>query len=183
MAKIVSIQGEPGAFHHIACEQYFADKVDVVFRQTFDEVFDDLLTKKADSAVAAARSSEFGVIEEVQNLMRVHNLKPTDEIKVHINFCLLGLASAELKKMEKVYSQLPALEACKNYLSSSLPGAKIIEYYDTAGAAKFVSGQEDNTKAAIASKKAAEIYGLDILAENIGNSPANYTYFYIFAAS
>lgn len=181
--KTVSIQGEPGAFHHVACGQYFKEEMEILFRQTFDEVFEDLINKKCDYAIAAAKSSEFGVIPEVEKLMKLHQVVPNGEIKVHINFCLLGMDAASLDKIEHVYSQLPALEACKKFLKSSLPKAKINEFYDTAGAAKSVSGQKDPALAAIASKKAAELYGLKILAENIGNSPETYTYFYVFKAS
>jgi prephenate dehydratase len=181
--KKVSIQGEPGAFHHIACEQYFKEKVKIIFRQTFDEVFDDLINKKCDYSIAAAKSSEFGEIPEVHKLMELYKVSSIDEVKVHINFCLLGTGGSELSEIEQVYSQLPALEACKDFLKANLPQTKINKFYDTAGAAKFVSKQDDSNLAAIASKKAAEIYGLKILTENIGNSPDTHTHFYVFAAS
>lgn len=183
MTSTVSIQGEPGAFHHIACEQYFKQKVNIIFRQTFDEVFADLAAKKVNFAIAASKSSEFGVIEEVQKLMKLKRLSPSDEIKVHINFCLLGSPGANLRKTEQIYSQLPALEACKKFLQANLAEATINEYYDTAGAAKYVAEQNNPSMAAIASKKAAEIYGLQVLAENIGNSPTSHTNFYVFRAS
>lgn len=181
--KTVSIQGEPGAFHHVACKQYFNEEVEIIFRQTFDEVFDDLIKKNCNFAVAAAKSSEFGIIPEVEKLMKLHQVSPSGEIKVHINFCLLGMDGASPDKIKQVYSQLPALEASKKFLTANLPQATLNEFYDTAGAAKFVSKQKDPALAAIASKKAAELYGLKILAENIGNSPNSNTRFYVFAAS
>lgn len=181
-SQIVSIQGEPGAFHHIACEQYFGSDAQVLFRKTFGQVFDDLLSGDTDYAIVAIENTEFGIISEVKDSVAKHSLEPIDEINVHVNFCLLGTPHSELDIIRDVYSQSPALVACKKFIDSKLQGAKITDYYDTAGAAKLVSEQKDPAMAAIASQRAGEIYGLKVLAEDIENHPENITRFLVLRA-
>jgi prephenate dehydratase len=182
MQKSVSIQGEPGAFHHLACERYFGTGAQVIYRETFKQVFDDLAGGVCDYIVAAIENTEFGTIEEVEKLMAEHGYTPIDQINVHVNFCLLCPADTPLGEIKAVYSQSPALIACSDFIENKLPGVKVNEYYDTAGAAKFVSQQQDPSLAAIASKKAGEIYGLKVLAEDIENHRANITRFVVLRA-
>jgi prephenate dehydratase len=178
----VSIQGEPGAFHHLACGQYFNQETEIIFRETFRQVFDDLTAGNCEYAVAAVENTEFGTIPEVEKLMAKHGLTPVDQIRVHVNFCLLGPADTPLGDIKAVYSQSPALVACSDFIKDKLSTAKANEYYDTAGAAKFVSQQQDPSLAAIASKKAGEIYDLKILAEDIENHHQNITRFVVLKA-
>lgn len=178
----VSIQGEPGAFHHIACEQYFGSDVEIIFRSTFGEVFDDLLSGKCDFALSAFKSTQFGEIKEANELIKKHSLKPIDQVDIHVNFCLVGLPGTSFGQIKQVYSQVPALVACRDFLEAKLPNAVTNEYYDTAGAAKYVSEQKDPAFVSIASSKAAEIYGLEILAEDISNGAGNVTSFAVLQA-
>lgn len=180
----VSIQGLAGSFHDDAARKYFGPDTERIHREEFDHVFDDIKTKKADFAVVAYKNAQYGPIYEVEGLLRKHRSKIIGEVTIEVSFYLLGTQDSSLESINQVYSQKPALIQCRSFLEYELADAELIDYYDTAGAAADVAQWKDGSKAALASKTCADIYGLNILAEAVEDAPGrNETQFYVLAAS
>lgn len=182
MKKIVSVQGLAGSFHEMAARKYFGQDVSLVHRPDFAAVFEDLASGKASKAVVAYKNTQYGKIYEVDEL--INEQKPTiiDSVSLEVKFCLLAPKGSSLDIIEEVYSQVPAIVQCHNYLEREIPNARAIENYDTAGAAADVAKWNDPKKAALASKLAAEIYGLEVIAEGVEDAIGhNATDFYIIS--
>ncbi len=177
---IISIQGMAGSFHEQAARQKFGDKVELLHRPTFEEVFDDLYSKRADHIIVAYQNSQYGMIYEVDDLLKKFDPTVIDEISLEVSFCLLAPKGARLEEIKEVYSQTPAIVQCDKFLREKLTNARAIEHYDTAGAAADVAKWNDTSKAALASKLAGQIYGLDVLADRVEDEVgANKTKFYL----
>jgi prephenate dehydratase len=100
-------------------------------------------------------------------------------VYLRIEQCLIGIPGTELSQINEVHSQLEALAQCEEYLDANLPKAKRLEHHDTAASVVDVKHWGDPTKAAIASRAAAELYGMEILAAGIETNQQNYTRFVV----
>lgn len=178
----IAIQGVAGSFHDEAAHRWFGDKVTLVPAETFAAVFDCLKDGRADYAVVAIKNSTAGEIEESIQLLNAHSFPVIGEIMLPIAQQLIGLPGAGLADITAVYSHPVALPQCSVFLASKLPHAKQIEYFDTAASVDFVKQQNDPHLAAIASQRAAELYGLPVLSANIENDKANVTSFVVLSA-
>jgi prephenate dehydratase len=127
----------------------------------------------------AIENSLAGSIHRNYDLLLQHQLAVVGEYYLRVSHCLLGCRGVKLDDIERVISHPQALAQCDGYLRSL--GVAVDPAYDTAGSAKIVSQMGDCRTAAIASRRAAEIYGLDILAESIEDNPENYTRFLAIA--
>lgn len=181
--KKVAIQGIAGSFHHEAAEQFFGSSIEVVECQTFRNVFDAVKTNKADYGIVAVENSLHGSINTVYRLLASQKLWVCGEVRLKIDQFLI--ASHEIEEIdfsiiEKVYSQAPALAQCENWLDEHL-GAELVETHDTAESVRHVVHYKDEPIAAIASQKAAELYGGIIIAGPINDDPHNYTRFFVIS--
>lgn len=176
----VAIQGAQSSFHDIARGAYFSNGEDVLHCDTFKQVFQAVDMGKVDTGLVAIENSLYGSINDVYDLLLKYKFWISGEIYLRINHCLLGVRGATLETIKEVHSQLPALAQCEEFLDTKLPQANRLEHHDTAASAHDVAKWNDITKAAIASKVAGRLHGLEILAEDIETHKQNYTRFIIF---
>lgn len=172
----IAIQGEIASFHHTAALQWFGNTITPVSCDTFAEVFGALNRLEADAGVVAIENSLYGGINQVYDLIESHGYPIVGEIHLPVHQQLIGTPGAEITH---VYSHPVALAQCENFLDTHLPHTKRVEHPDTAGAAHFVAEQQNPHYAAVASREAAEQYGLAVLRENIEDNPANFTRFLV----
>ena len=178
--KKVSIQGFEGSFHQAAARQFFGKNVHVICCATFREVIKIATDKNAsDGGVMAIENSIAGSILPNYNLLQKSNLKIAGEVYLRINQHLLVNPGVQLEDIREVHSHPMALLQCIDYLEKY--NWKLIETDDTALSARYIHQHKSKHIAAIASKLAAELYDLEIIAPNIHTQKNNYTRFLILA--
>lgn len=175
----VSIQGHPGSYHDIARRQYFRNGHRLQCRDDFKDVFHDIGTGGADFAVAAVENSLYGSINQVYDLLLKHRFWVCGEIYLHIQHCLLGIPGSSPGGIREVYSHPLALAQCEDYLDDTLTQAMRFERHDTAGSAADIAAWNETHRAAIASREAGEMHGLQVIATDIETNPQNYTRFIV----
>lgn len=178
MSKPIAIQGIKGSFHHEVAQQYFNTKAEVVECMSFDSAVDSLLLGDTDNIVMALENSIAGSIIPNYALIDNHNLSIVGEYYLDIQHNLLALEGETINSIKEVHSHPMALLQCKVFLKD-YPHIKLVEAKDTADVAKQIAEQQIDGIAAIASKNAASLYGLDILAESIQTIKHNETRFVI----
>jgi prephenate dehydratase len=171
-----AFQGETGAFSEAAIEALVPGAT-AVPRPTFEQVFESVAKGDVDLGVVPIENSLFGSVHINYDLLKEHHLRIIGEVSLRIHHCLMALPGTELGEIRQVHSHPQALGQCRPWLREHLPAAESIPAYDTAGAARMVSAMGVGDTAAIAGARAAEEYGLEILAENIEANPNNYTRF------
>lgn len=178
----VTVQGETGCFHEVAARQYFSyDDVEIVPCSTFDLTLNTLKAGEADFAVMAIENARSGSILYNYTLIRESGLKILGEHNLRIKQNLMALPGQQITDIREIRSHPIALAQCMTFLNQ-FPGMTLIEADDTAGSARQIRDKNLNGVAAIASGIAAEIYGLDILAEGIETYKQNYTRFLIIGS-
>ena len=170
--------GDKGSNSQQAMIDFFGDDKGESFA-TFEDIFIALKEDKIQYGVLPIENSSTGAITEVYDLLRKYDFFIVGEQWQGINHCLLGVAGAKLEDVKEVYSHPQAITQCDNYLSGGK--WRIIPYKSTASSAKLVAEQNDKSKTAIASKRNAELYGLDVIAENIQSQSCNYTRFIVIS--
>jgi prephenate dehydratase len=175
----IAIQGEKGSFHEVAAEIYFRNKsFEIVPCNTFDLTLMAVKDKAADLAIMAIENARSGSILYNYSLIRESGMKILGEINLRIRQNLMALPGETISSIKEIRSHPIALSQCMTFLNR-LHGVTMIECDDTAGSAKYISENKLNNVAAIASSKAAEIYGLDIIAPGIETYKKNYTRFLV----
>jgi prephenate dehydratase len=178
MATRVSIQGYEGSFHQEAAQQYFSKQVEVIPCATFREVVKIAGNKKeSDGGVMAIENSIAGSILPNYTLLQKSSLRIVGEIYLHIKQQLLVNRGVKLDDIREVHSHPMAIQQCLEYLDKY--NWKLVETEDTALSAKHVHQHRSKHIAAIASKLAAELFDLDVIAPNIHTIRNNYTRFLI----
>ena len=177
MTKKIAIQGFEGSFHQVAAQQFFAD-VDVICCSTFREVLKIAADKKeSDGGVMAIENSIAGSILPNYNLLQKSNLKIIGEVFLLIKQNLLVNPGIKLEDIREVHSHPMALLQCIDYLEKH--NWKLIETEDTALSAKHIHQHRSKHIAAIASRLAADLFQLKVLAPNIHTLKNNYTRFLV----
>jgi len=172
----VSIQGYEGSFHQVAAQQFFGKETLVIPCSTFKEVIKIASNKKeSDGGVMAIENSIAGSILANYNLLQKSNLKIIGEIYLHIKQNLLVNPGVKLEDIREVHSHTMALQQCYDFLDKYK--WKLVESEDTALSAKQVHQHKSKHIAAIASKLAAELFQLEVLAPGIQTMKNNYTRF------
>jgi prephenate dehydratase len=176
MVRTVSIQGYEGSFHQEAAQHFFGKGVNVVACDTFRDVIRIASSKKeSDGGVMAIENSIAGSILPNYNLLQKSNLKITAEVYLQIKQNLLVNRGVRLSDIKEVHSHPMAILQCLDYLEKH--NWKLVETEDTALSAKQIHQHHHKHAAAIASKLAAELYELDIIAANIHTLKNNHTRF------
>jgi prephenate dehydratase len=175
--KKVSIQGFEGSFHQIAAQEFFGKEIEIVPCATFREVVNLTKTKETDAGVMAIENSIAGSILPNYNLLQKSNLKVTGEIYLPIRQHLLVNPGVGFEDIREVHSHPMAIQQCLDYLVQY--NWKLVETEDTALSAKFIHQQKKKHTAAIAGQLAAELFELEIIAENIHTEKNNYTRFLV----
>jgi prephenate dehydratase len=173
---VVAYQGVPGAFSEIASLQ-FAPEGKAVDFPTFEKAFHAALKGNCTHACLPVENSLAGSINQTYDLLTDSVLHVVGEQVVRVHHNLLARPGTRLEDVERVYSHPQALAQCQEFIRKH--GFEAVTDFDTAGAAKVLSENGGTGKAAIASRRAAEIYGLEVLAENIEDTDFNYTRFFI----
>ena len=174
----IAFQGEPGANSHMACLEVFPSMIALPCA-TFEDVFAAVNEGHARLAMLPIENSLHGRITDIHHLLPESGLYIVGEHFLRIHHQLLGLKGAKLDGIRSVMSQIPALGQCRNIIRSL--GLKMVVGADTAGSARHIAEAGDPSAAALASRLAAEIYGLDILKANVEDAPHNTTRFLIMA--
>ena len=174
----VAFQGERGAFSEDAVITFFRDAAFLPCRYLSD-VFEAVLTGKADSGVVPVENSQAGSINDTYDLLLSYPLNILGEINLRISHCLMALPGQSLDEIRTVYSHPQALAQCEEFLRKL--SAEVVPTYDTAGSAKRIEEEGLRRYAAVASRRAAQIYELEILAEKIETNVNNYTRFFVIA--
>lgn len=175
----IAIQGYEGSFHQVAALQFFGKDVQVIPCATFREVVKIAASKKeSDGGIMAIENSIAGSILPNYGLLQKSNLKIAGEIYLHIKQNLLVNRGVRLEDIREVHSHPMALLQCIDYLEKHLHW-KLVETEDTALSAKHIHQHRTRHAAAIASKLAAELFSLQIIAPNIHTMKNNYTRFLV----
>ena len=173
---IVSIQGYEGCFHQEAANKFYGKEVSVICCSTFREVVKIAEDKKeCDAGIIAIENSIAGSILPNYNLLQKSKLKIIGEIYMQIKQNLLVNPGVKLEEIREVHSHPMAIQQCSDFLDTY--NWKIVESEDTALSAKHIHQHHSKHIAAIASRIAAEIYQLNIIAPNIHTLKNNYTRF------
>jgi len=174
----ISIQGYEGSFHQVAARQFFGKNVQVIPCATFRDVIKIAASKKeSDGGMMAIENSIAGSILPNYNLLQKSNLKVTGEVYLQIKQNLLVNPGVKLDDIREVHSHTMALQQCYDFLDKYK--WKLVETEDTALSAKHVQQHKSKHIAAIASKLAAELFNLEMIAPNIQTMKNNYTRFLV----
>jgi len=175
--KIV-FQGEPGANSHIACREAYPNGEPVPC-PTFEDALNAVASGEADLGMIPIENSLAGRVADIHHLMPDAGLHIIAEWFLPIRNQLMGLKGVELSEIKTVESHIMALGQCRGYIRKL--GVRSVVAADTAGAAREVAERGDRSCAAIASRLAAEIYGLNIIAEDIEDASHSTTRFIVLS--
>lgn len=178
METKIAIQGIVGSFHHQVAQEYYDQNVVVDECLSFDELVDSLLSGKSAQAVMAIENSIAGPIIPNYALIDKNNLHIIGEHYLRIHQNMMALKGQSIADIKEVYSHPMALLQCMDFLKQ-YPHIKLVEDKDTAETARRIQENQLKGVAAIASKVAAEMYGLEILAPEIQTIKNNMTRFVI----
>jgi chorismate mutase/prephenate dehydratase len=172
----VGYPGREGSHTATAAEALFAEQVELVALPTFTAVADAAAGGEVDAGVLPIESSLVGPVAETHDLLYRSPLAISAETIFPINHCLVGIGRVAPDRISTVVSHPVALDQCRE-LVASMPWATVVAAATTADAAHEVAERADPTVAAIASEHAAHLYGLNVLAANVGDHPEAYTRF------
>jgi prephenate dehydratase len=178
----VVFQGEPGAFSEEAVLSVFGDRAERTAVPTWRAVFEAVADGSADAGVVAIESSLAGTIRETYDLLQEffdRDVRIVGEVSVPIRLALLALPGETLEGIDRVYSHAQALAQADAFLRSR--DWEVLTTYNTAGAARVIAERGERRAAAIAAPRAADLYGLEVLATDIQSGEDNRTRFAVLA--
>lgn len=176
----IGYQGVPGCYSHQVGREYFGEGAVTLSCRSFRDVFEALAKGKIQYGILPIENSTSGSINEVYDLIGEYEFHIVGEKYLKVEHNLLGVEGTVLSDVRQVYSHQQGLIQCSRYLSGH-PEWKLKLYYDTAGSAEYIAREGLKSKACIAGKNAASIYGLCIVGENIQNNTNNSTRFVIIS--
>ncbi|WP_395697982.1 prephenate dehydratase [Methylocella sp.] len=177
-AKTIAYQGEPGANSEMACEERFPGHARLPC-DTFEDALGAIGDGRAELGMIPIENSIAGRVADIHHLLPSANLHIVGEHFLPIRFHLLGVRGARLEDVRAIYSHVHALGQCRKLIRGLRAAAHVAA--DTAGAAREVAEWGLRDRAALATARAGEIYGLDVLARDAGDEPGNTTRFVILA--
>jgi prephenate dehydratase len=166
----VAYQGEPGAYGEEAVLRMFGD-CETVQCGSFAAVFEAVARGDADRGVVPVENSMAGCINETYDLLLKHTLVITGELELRVSHCLMALPGQTLDQIRTVYSHPQGLAQCSAFLARL--GAELMPFYNTAGSAKMIREKGLAECAAVASRRAARLYELEVLADQIEDARAS----------
>ena len=159
--------------------EYFGDKITAFNKTTFRDVIETVANGEAKYGVVPIENTSTGSITDIYDLLVEHDITIVAEHVVKVEQALLGVKGAATEDIKEVYSHPQGLLQCAPFLEEhDIQG---IEYASTAGAAKKIAEEKDKTHGAIASTRAAEVFGLNVLQERINYQSTNFTRFIIIS--
>ena len=175
----VAIQGGKGSFHDQAAREYFeSDDLEMICCNSFEELFDQVGDRRADVTVMAIENTVAGSLLPNYSLLRDSGFSVIGEKFLRVSQHLMALPGQKLEEIREVYSHYMAIAQTRKFFKQ-YPLIKLIESEDTALSAKKIAEEKIQGGAAIASRIAAEMYGLEIIAEEIETNKKNFTRFLV----
>lgn len=174
----IAFQGAHGAFSDMSCRAVFP-KMETLPCETFEDAFHAVESGATDLAMIPVDNSLAGRVADVHHLLPAKKLFIIGEHFQPISMCLLGVRGTQISDVTDVHSHVHAIPQCRKFLKGL--NIKTHIHADTAGAAAEVAQKGDKTQAAIASRLAGELYGLDVLAEGIQDIQNNTTRFLVLS--
>jgi prephenate dehydratase len=175
----IAFQGERGAYSEAAAIEYFGDAIEPVPCETFEDVFALVTNQECDDGLVPIENSLAGSIHQNYDLLERNALRITGEHILRVEHCLIVHPQVSLDDVRTVVSHPQALAQCDHFIRAHRWAREAA--YDTAGSVKLIKEQDRRDAAAIASRHAAFVYGMSIVAENIEDDPQNFTRFIVLA--
>jgi len=177
-ATTISFQGHPGAYSHLACREAYPEMTPLACA-AFEEAFQVVEDGRAALAMIPIENSVAGRVADIHHLMPRSGLHIIAEHFQRVEHCLMAPPGATLSTIRTVRSHIHALSQCRDVIREL--GLEAVTAADTAGAAAEVATREDPSEAVIASRLAAETYGLEVLREGVEDADHNTTRFLVLA--
>jgi prephenate dehydratase len=174
----IAYQGEPGSNSHLVCKQHYADW-EAVACASFEDVFAAVESGDAELAMIPIDNSIAGRVADIHHFLPTSGLHIIAEHFLRIQFTLMGVPGSSLDTIKTVHSHVHALGQCRAVIREH--GLTPVISGDTAGAAREIADAQDVTHAAIAPPLAAEIYSLEILADDVEDEDHNTTRFVVLS--
>ncbi|GIW07068.1 MAG: prephenate dehydratase [Dehalococcoidia bacterium] len=175
----VAFQGERGAYSEAAALALLGPEIEPIACPSFDGVFAAVENGDCQRGVIPIENSLGGSVHQNYDLLLRHSLHIVAELNFRVRHCLIAMPGVRKEAVRRVYSHWQALAQCEGYLTRL--GVETAPFYDTAGSVKALAEEGRTDSAAIASRRAAEFYGLEVLEEGIEDDPENYTRFLVLA--
>ncbi|MEJ2272691.1 MAG: prephenate dehydratase [Candidatus Bathyarchaeota archaeon] len=172
-----AFQGELGAYSEMAVYNFFGQNIEVKPCKSFDDVFESVKLGNANYGVVPIENSIEGSVNRTYDLFLEYDLKVCGEIIIRVSHCLIAHKNSKLEQIKTVYSHPQALAQCRKFLEQH--NLKTISTFDTAGSVKMIKEEKMMDSAAIASERAAYIYGMTILEREIEDVKNNSTRFFV----
>jgi len=175
----IAFQGEIGAYSESAVYSFFGSSVEVKPCENLSDVFESVKKGETPYGVVPIENSIEGSVNQTYDLFLEYDLKVCGEIVLRIVHCLIAHPGTHLNQIKTVYSHPQALAQCRKFLEKL--GCRLLSTFDTAGSVKMIKEEGLKDAGAIASQRAAQIYSMKILAKEIGDTPNNYTRFFVLS--
>ncbi len=177
----LGVYGEQGSFSHAAGLQYLEEnnqEAEIVYLVEFDNLFRALAEGEIDIAILPVVNQNGGLVMPAFEIMGQYEFVPTYDLKLAVVQCLMTLPDTNPEDITEITSHPQAHRQCKGYLAKNHSNAKLVEWNDTASAARdLAAGTLPKTAAVLASKQAAEMYDLKLVKEGCEDNPENFTTF------
>ena len=178
MKNKIAIQGFEASFHEIAALKFFGNDFETVECASFPVLFNVMKQDDANFALCAIENSLAGAILPNYAMLRNSDLTIVGEVYLRIEMNLMALPNQKIENIEEIHSHPMALLQCRSFFDN-YPTIQLVESDDTALSAKEIKQNHIKHRAAVASKRAAEVFDLEILAEDIHDNKRNFTRFLI----
>ena len=172
--------GVKGAYSEEALLKFFGNDNEIISYKNFEDVFVALDNNEIEYGIVPIENSSTGAITDVYDYLRKYDFYIVGEESIKVNQNLIGIKGTKLEDVKEVYSHPQGISQSSNYLKQ-FNDWKLIPFVNTATSAKLVKDLGDKSKVAIASARAADIYGLDVIEEGINNIADNSTRFVIIS--
>lgn len=177
--QVIAFQGERGAYSEAAAVIHFGDAIQPRPCSTFEAVFESVERGSADQGIIPVENSLAGSIHRNYDLLLRHDLTIVGEVQTRIGHTLIAMPGVTMDDISRVYSHPQALAQCERSLITLLPDAERVPAYDTAGSVKMLREGNVQDGAAIASRRAADIYEMTVLQDEMEDDAENYTRFLV----
>lgn len=181
MKRKVAIQGIGGCNHYIAAKLFFKDdNIETIDCDTFKELAEHVVKDPSKLGIMAIENTIAGSLLQNYKILKDNKLVIVGEYKLRITHALVAMPGVELRDIREINTHPMAFMQCEEFLNT-LPNVKLVEKEDTAGSAKWIKENNLRDHAAICPAGAAELYGMDVLADGIETNKRNFTRFLILA--
>ena len=176
----VGFQGLAGSFSEQALLDYFGESTKTKAVDEFEDIFTQLESESIKYGILPIENSSTGGISDVYDLLNKYDFKIVGEVCLKVNHNLMAIKGATIEDITEVYSHSQALSQCNEFLKLKTSWTQV-PFCNTAKSAEFVYNSKEKFKAAIGSRRAASLYNLDILAQNINSNSKNITRFIVIS--